>query len=750
MAALAESMAALRLSNEKTVLLKRAGQDVEASASSFEQEYKTIARDEWTLGVKKTARRGDALTVVAREFVRRSRDARLGAPGRGGAVGVHGGDDDGFLPRLEWEPFLEPDYSARYTTPKPKESTNRYLAAVKSQVLAEYAGFLSSAFAQRYEIVRPEGAVDSLYDFDESTQFLGLREPTGDELLDGKQFHNSLGVFKGHLVIVKFIKEEKRIRLIKGKAWAGRRLPPPDGPLEIMVLGYIGDYVYQHAAARAFEEGTLPAPMLLHHVADPTKRRDSAAYGSELREVSPAVPLNDRQRAAIREFKTSLEGIQGPPGTGKSTLIFHLVNSRLPPDDVALATCVQNKAVDAIAEKFATVGEIPFFVLGNEDRLGAVASEWTVDEQVKRDPRVVVLSAAERRVTALALRVELDVARAERRATKDPETDYLAKAKALAAIAAPLRAAADDVKTEAKATAAAARAEIVAGARVVLCTVATASRTLLLEDEFAPVVSRIATAILDEAGTCAEPNVPLLLLLPSLKRVVAIGDQKQLAPFSQIQPGTAGGARLCFAFQKGRCRYGRDCRFAHEVTSSDEPLGFFQRLELALPPGSVPILVDQYRMHPTIAECVSENFYDGRLRTPREIEVEREDADPRGMYWLTRDRGADETARHPRPRRRCDRSDDATAPRTRPLRRDRSTRQLGRDRSTRPLRRDRSTRPLRRDRSTRPLRRRDRSADAGTRTAKRSRRARARSTRPSAGSASKSSGSRRTATRASW
>jgi nucleoside-triphosphatase THEP1 len=39
----------------------------------------------------------------------------------------------------------------------------------------------------------------------------------------------------------------------------------------------------------------------------------------------------------------------GPPGSGKSTVIAHIISSCLPDGDVTLATCVQNKAVDAIA-----------------------------------------------------------------------------------------------------------------------------------------------------------------------------------------------------------------------------------------------------------------------------------------------------------------------------------------------------------------------------------------------------------------
>jgi hypothetical protein len=58
---------------------------------------------------------------------------------------------------------------------------------------------------------------------------------------------------------------------------------------------------------------------------------------------------------------------------------------------VTLATCVQNKAVDAIAEKLVS-SRMPFFVFGNALRLGLLAKEWTLDAQVERDRRVVTVA----------------------------------------------------------------------------------------------------------------------------------------------------------------------------------------------------------------------------------------------------------------------------------------------------------------------------------------------------------------------
>ena len=59
--------------------------------------------------------------------------------------------------------------------------------------------------------------------------------------------------------------------------------------------------------------------------------------------------------------------------------------------DIALITCVQNKAVDSIAEKLGKTDDVKFFVVGNEDRLQLISKEWTLKNQVDRDGEVVAL-----------------------------------------------------------------------------------------------------------------------------------------------------------------------------------------------------------------------------------------------------------------------------------------------------------------------------------------------------------------------
>lgn len=262
----------------------------------------------------------------------------------------------------------------------------------------------------------------------------------------------------------------------------------------------------------------------------------------------------------------------------------HAVSSYLPATEVALATCVTNKAVDSIAEKLAAA-RLPFFVFGSSLRLGLVARRWTLDAQTDRDERVVIATA--RLAKPLRARQKL-VSREER--LKRIAAAAGARAKALQLVAlfgasaqqpAPwtlsgallprLTAIVDRLMRELDEVRSEVSAELVLAARAVLGTVATASGSLLSDERAAPAVAKITTCVLDEAGACGESKLPLLLRLP-LERIVAIGDQQQLKPFAR---------------------------------ADRPPLGFFQRLLMALPHDAVPCLATQYRMHPAIAGALN-------------------------------------------------------------------------------------------------------------------------------------------------
>lgn len=219
------------------------------------------------------------------------------------------------LPRVELEPFLNPDMRARYTPLSASSSPSVYLGCVEAQVLAEFAGFLEKSFAKRYSMatgMSPESV----------TLVEGLREEhsTADEKnLDN--FHNNIAVFEGRLSMLVKARSGK-LELIRGAPWGGRsfgsdRIRDSFGSSvpAIFILGYVGDSINSLAAVRSFLKGSRAIPPLLRAVADPAKRE--AAVFNEAR-IHPNVPINKCQLEALRSLRTGLEALQGPPGTGKS------------------------------------------------------------------------------------------------------------------------------------------------------------------------------------------------------------------------------------------------------------------------------------------------------------------------------------------------------------------------------------------------------------------------------------------------
>jgi hypothetical protein len=150
---------------------------------------------------------------------------------------------------------------------------------------------------------------------------------------------------------------------------------------------YIGDSISEYKACVKLLKESMENE-LLAAVADPSRRKLVRFLTPSREEIDlgQKIPINDGQFAILSSLSQSIEGIQGPPGTGKSTSIALLARHFIPADEVILATCVQNKAVDSIAEKLGSlsVGDLPFFVLGKSDRLGIEANKWTLESQVSK------------------------------------------------------------------------------------------------------------------------------------------------------------------------------------------------------------------------------------------------------------------------------------------------------------------------------------------------------------------------------
>ena len=72
---------------------------------------------------------------------------------------------------------------------------------------------------------------------------------------------------------------------------------------------------------------------------------------------------NASQRDVISSIHFDVEAVQGPPGTGKSTMICTILEENLP-GKRTLVTCVQNKAVFAVADKLFAQSSVFFVIAG--------------------------------------------------------------------------------------------------------------------------------------------------------------------------------------------------------------------------------------------------------------------------------------------------------------------------------------------------------------------------------------------------
>lgn len=612
------------------------------------------------------------------------------------------------------EKFLQPAKHS-FMMVAPKSEPGPYLERNHNNILAEFWSLLESPSVDIFEIT--VGAItnevgssctelsDIYYRHQPEDRFPGTTAAAASrEALPLSEFHHHFGVFKGKFCLL--FSRNQSLFLCEGSPALRNHTDRIDGMAQLKMnmaqprrfaffdYGYIGDYINELRACSLllslFKQNPEFSDALIA-LADPTKRQDAGFICASAESLQrPGISAaNEGQANAIQSLKYSVEAIQGPPGTGKSTLIAHILRSSLVASEVALVTCVQNKAVDAIAEKLRTIeqGQVPFFVVGNPDRMGLIAKQWTLDEQVARDPSVIALQrtlVAIRKRAALATdffrnkaallnsnylqarRNLLSESKFKKRVSdmsdeekmemqrwmlQDPwkrlwDAYIRSKYSVKLVYSERLRDKVRSLGCELGTLIAFVRAEIITSARAILATTATASSLLANDPAFQPAFLKMGTVIIDEAGTVPEIKLPLLISLnPSgLRRIIAIGDQNQLAPFTrQSTVNSSGQSSICFAYAgTGRCVRGISCRFKHtrknptDATAGDTGpmLGFFQRVEKCLSKGRIPLLTEQFRMHPSVSNFISKNFYDCSLTTNPLVAASRLSADPQGLYWL--------------------------------------------------------------------------------------------------------------------
>lgn len=415
-------------------------------------------------------------------------------------------------------------------------------------------------------------------------------------------------------------------------------------------LGFVGSYMLAYESAQLLRVGLQAGNLtpehlaLLNQVAAPgspgrSLRLDrSRLLSPQLVDSLPPDTANASQREAIRSVQDGLSIIHGPPGTGKSTTILYLIQARTPPSAKVLVTCTRNQAINAVAEKLASV-EGGIIAFGNERCLREAAKRYTLSRRVEADPCIMLVDASIREWESKS-----EQARDSRRAMSEhglrswvaswgaQARKHIKRHRLLFVSAGGLKTINDLMDSLCKGVMTfgdqaawldsrvallthckhdmlvPVRRRILREARVYICTIDSTPRLMreLEEEQSGAAVTtsvvvgarpsvEIDTVIVDEAGCVLESAMPVLLRWAPAN-LVLIGDHLQLAPYTSRDQYQQAGAR-------------NDAR---------------SLMQRAVEAGcEAPMLDTQYRMHTTICQPVSQLFYGGRVLTGPGISAKR-------------------------------------------------------------------------------------------------------------------------------
>ncbi|MCU0915685.1 MAG: AAA domain-containing protein [Planctomycetes bacterium] len=266
--------------------------------------------------------------------------------------------------------------------------------------------------------------------------------------------------------------------------------------------------------------------------------------------------LNDTQREAVRFALTARDValIHGPPGTGKTTAVVELIRRAVRRGEKVLACAPSNLAVDNIFERLLAAGERAVR-LGHPARVLPDLRTHTLDLLVEDHPDV--------RLARKLVKEALGLFR---------QADRYTRAKPLPGARQETRREARSLLDDARRLEAQAVEHILDTADV-LCATTTALDNDLLGTR------RFDLGVIDEACQSTEPGcwVPL----PWCRRVVLAGDHCQLPP-TVVSP---------------------------EAAAEGLGVSLFERLVILQGPTVARRLTVQYRMHQSIMDFSSQEFY---------------------------------------------------------------------------------------------------------------------------------------------
>ncbi len=272
-----------------------------------------------------------------------------------------------------------------------------------------------------------------------------------------------------------------------------------------------------------------------------------------------ASELNPPQQAAVR-FALSARDvaiIHGPPGTGKTTTLSEVIYQAVQMGQRVLACAPSNTAVDNLLERL--VARMPNVVrVGHPARVFEALRGHTLDELVEAD-----------RMSHVVREMWRDIDKLMQAAAKPSRSRDANRERG------ELYAEAGRLKHEARALERNTIRSIIDSADVI-CTTTTIDDDLLSDRRFDLVV-------VDEACQCTEPTIWQAMLRAD--RLILAGDHCQLPPTVVSTEAAQEGFS----------------RSTMERLIEDFDQQVYQRL------------VVQYRMHETIMNFSSEQFYDGQL-----------------------------------------------------------------------------------------------------------------------------------------
>ena len=273
--------------------------------------------------------------------------------------------------------------------------------------------------------------------------------------------------------------------------------------------------------------------------------------------------LNPLQRAAVDRILAAneLAIVHGPPGTGKTTTLVEAIRGLVRRDrEKVLVTAPSNTAVDLLSERLSDIG-LNVLRVGNPARVSSHLNALTLDSRMAAHPTMKEIKRLKKQAAEYR-----DMAHKYKRNFGKTERD---QRKALFDEA-------RNILKEVERSEQFILEDLLAKTQVV-------AATLVGANHYTVRGMRYGTVVIDEAGQAPEPAcwIPIV----KAPRLVLAGDHCQLPPTILSDEAARKGLSTTLL---EKC--------------------------VALHPGAVTLLEEQYRMNTAIMHYSSSYFYEGRLK----------------------------------------------------------------------------------------------------------------------------------------